>query len=57
MRLAVREGHCRGVKASRLGSMMSHLLFADDCILFEDATMQGVKVIKDILKEYELNSG
>lgn len=57
MRLAVRKGLFRGVKANRNGPVVSHLLFADDCIIFGEATMNGVKVIKEILKEYELNYG
>lgn len=33
------------------------MLFADDCILFGKVTSKGVKVLKDMLKDYELNSG
>ncbi|KAA3485636.1 reverse transcriptase [Gossypium australe] len=57
MRLAMRNGLVRGAKACRRGPEISHLLFADDCILFGEATEEGANVVKDILKEYECCSG
>ncbi|KAA3466458.1 LINE-1 reverse transcriptase isogeny [Gossypium australe] len=53
MRLAMKEGLRKGAKASRRGPVISHLLFADDCILFEEATNKGARLLKGILKEYE----
>ncbi|KAA3485113.1 reverse transcriptase [Gossypium australe] len=53
IRLAVREGVLKGVNASRRGLAISHLLFADDCILFGEATKERASFLKDILKEYE----
>lgn len=47
----------KGIKASRNGHSISHLLFVDDSILFGEASLQGVRVLKNILKEYELQSG
>ncbi|KAA3472577.1 reverse transcriptase [Gossypium australe] len=38
LRLAIKENLLRGVKASRRGPQVLHLLFADDCVLFREAT-------------------
>ncbi|KAA3465451.1 reverse transcriptase [Gossypium australe] len=53
MRSAMRNGLVKWAKACQKGPEISHLLFADDCILFGEATEKGAKVVKDILKEYE----
>ncbi|KAK5832123.1 uncharacterized protein LOC108468759 [Gossypium arboreum] len=44
--LAAEEGALRRVKASRSGSQISHLLFADDCILFSEVTSRGATILK-----------
>ncbi|KAK5777258.1 hypothetical protein PVK06_045225 [Gossypium arboreum] len=36
---------------------INHLLFTDDCILFGDATVEGARLVQNIIKEYEVNSG
>lgn len=51
------EKQLKGVKASRRGLVIYHLLFADDCILFDDASLRVVSSLKRILKEYEVNLG
>lgn len=45
------------MKASKRGPTISHLLFADDYILFGEATKSRTRILKDILKEYEICSG
>lgn len=37
----MREGSLKEVRASRHGPQISHLPFADDCIIFEEATALG----------------
>ncbi|KAA3476861.1 reverse transcriptase [Gossypium australe] len=53
MRLAKQAGLVKGAKVSRRGPEISHLLFADDCMMFGEATEQGARNMKEILKEYE----
>lgn len=55
--MATTDGLLRGVKASRRGPAISHLLFADDSIMFGQATIRGARILKDILKEYDQCSG
>ncbi|KAA3476813.1 reverse transcriptase [Gossypium australe] len=57
MRMVLKEGLLKGAKASRGGPELMHLLFADDCILFGEATREGANLLKGILKEYERCSG
>ncbi|KAA3472243.1 reverse transcriptase [Gossypium australe] len=57
MRLAQSEENFRGVKASRRGPQISHLLFANDCILFGEATERGAGLLKRLLREYRACSG
>ncbi|KAA3476740.1 reverse transcriptase [Gossypium australe] len=51
------EGLLKGVKASRSRPQISHLLFADDCILFNEASSRGANLLKEILRKYRRCSG
>ncbi|KAA3468319.1 reverse transcriptase [Gossypium australe] len=57
MKKSIQEGHLKGVKASRRGPQISHLLFADDYILFGEANERGAGFIKRVLCEYGKCSG
>lgn len=57
MRLASQEGKFLGAKVCRSTPPITHLMFADDCILFGEASNRGICVLKDILEEYESCSG
>lgn len=35
---------------------INHLVFADDCIIFGDATSEGTRTVRDVIQEYELIS-
>lgn len=51
------EGRIKGARICRRGPLITHLKFANNCILFGDATIEGAGVLKSILKEYEEASG
>ncbi|KAA3480967.1 reverse transcriptase [Gossypium australe] len=53
MRMARRNGLIKGIKACRQGPAVSHLLFADDYIIFGEASLIGAKEMKGILQDYE----
>ncbi|KAL0311532.1 UNVERIFIED_CONTAM: hypothetical protein Sangu_2447900, partial [Sesamum angustifolium] len=47
------EGLVEGVAISRLAPRISHLLFADDTVIFCQATQEALLRIKHILSEFE----
>ncbi|KAA3486687.1 reverse transcriptase [Gossypium australe] len=57
MRTAKKNGLIRGARTSRRGPAISHLLFADDCMMFGEATEKGVQVLKNLLQIYEICLG
>ncbi|KAA3478898.1 reverse transcriptase [Gossypium australe] len=54
---AKNSGGMRGANIGRERISINHLFFADDCILFGDATSEGVHKVRDIIHEYETNAG
>lgn len=50
-------GHISGLKIARQAPAISHLLFADDSLLFFKATSTEANVIREVLWKYEVSSG
>ncbi|XP_042939497.1 uncharacterized mitochondrial protein AtMg01250-like [Carya illinoinensis] len=54
---AERRGELKGVAVAKGGIRVTHLLFADDCLVFGQASWQEWLMIKDLLHIYERASG
>ncbi|XP_026451440.1 uncharacterized protein LOC113351717 [Papaver somniferum] len=52
-----RNGTPRGIKICKNAPEMTHLLFADDSLLFSSATTENFTAIKNYLQKYGLASG
>lgn len=53
----VQKGDCKGLRAARGEPLVSHLLFADDLILFGEATSRQAKCMEDVMRNFCLLSG
>ena len=51
------RGELQGIRICNNASIVSHLLFADDCFLFFQADENHANVMKQILLKYEEASG
>ncbi|KAK4394177.1 hypothetical protein Sango_1888500 [Sesamum angolense] len=47
------EGSICGVRVSRSGTRVSYLLFADDTLIFCDATREAIRAIRELLTKFE----
>lgn len=52
-----KRGNWKGIKLSRYGPELTHLLFADDMVLFADATEEQMRAMKSCLDRFEAVSG
>lgn len=57
IRTAVQQGTWKACRLSRGGPALSHLYFADDLLLFGDATPRQARVMADILETFCHESG
>ncbi len=57
LRKAERDKRLRGITICRGGPRLSHLLFADDSLLFAEAEQRESRTLLEILKLYEESSG
>ncbi|CAL1407079.1 unnamed protein product [Linum trigynum] len=52
-----KEKKIHGLKICNRAPVVSHLLFADDCIIFARASLEEAEKLKEILMDYEKESG
>lgn len=57
IRKAEVEGALHGARVTRLAPRISHLFFADDCIIFGKAIMSEIATIKDVVSKFCRASG
>ncbi|KAH1090134.1 hypothetical protein J1N35_017391 [Gossypium stocksii] len=57
MRLASQEMRILGAKVCTSAPPITHLMFADDCILFGEVSNRGISLLKEILEVCEACSG
>ncbi|KAL0365728.1 UNVERIFIED_CONTAM: putative mitochondrial protein [Sesamum angustifolium] len=57
LQLAKREGRIQGVSVCRAAPPISHLLFADDTLIFCRACLESTQAVLDILEVYRKASG
>jgi hypothetical protein len=57
LKKACDENMLRGVKFGSDGPHITHLLFADDSIVFLEATVESMHALKEVLLAYESASG
>ncbi|KAG8499204.1 hypothetical protein CXB51_005655 [Gossypium anomalum] len=54
---AKQKGLMRGASVGRERFSINYLFFTNDCILFGDTSYEGARVVRDVIREYEMISG
>lgn len=54
---AVNQGRWKPIRVGRHGPALSHLLFADDLILFAEVSIEQIKTVMDCLNTFCVSSG
>ena len=57
LRVAQQEKQVKGLAFGSSGPMVTHLLFADDSVVFVEGSRDNFEALQSILKEYEDASG
>ncbi|KAA3487801.1 reverse transcriptase [Gossypium australe] len=57
LRMAATSGDLKGIQINGHAPLITHLFFADDSLIFEDATSDGARALKDNLEIYAHSSG
>ncbi|KAJ9166314.1 hypothetical protein P3X46_021088 [Hevea brasiliensis] len=55
--LRLKHSNRQGISISQRGPFISHLLFADDSIIFSKGSTDDAEMIKQILQDYSMASG
>ena len=53
----LRQSNIKGIKTSKGGRTITHVMYADDIVLFSKTTKKDVETISEILEKYSLWSG
>lgn len=57
IRLETEKGVWKPIRLTRGDTMLTHLFFADDVVLFGEASLEQIEVIKDCLQDFCHSSG
>lgn len=53
----MQQGKWKGIRLSRYGPLLTHLFFADDLVLFAEASQEQINIIKTCLEKFSRASG
>ena len=50
----LRQSNIKGINTSKSGPTITHVMYADDIVLFSKTTKKDVETISEILEKYSL---